>query len=438
MTTTVRAADEPTLPAEAPGPLAAALAQPTARPHIEVEIPASAHPYDVAVVIPCHNAAAHLHGAIRSALEQSHPPSTILVVDDGSTDESVAIALSYTARGDPVRCLELGTNRGPAAARNIAISHITEPFVAFLDADDRWTERHCEHLLASLVAHPEADLAFACTRPEDPRLAGSTLPVPPGRPVEMLEHLLNDNFIPQSAVLARRRSILDAGGYTESMRFSEDYELWLRMAHGHRFIGSAEQTCIRTSHVGQASQYAARMYRGAWEARTRFAEFAAGCESTSIAPERYESVCATAYDRNVAEAWQSRSFGLLRSVLSLADVVPGGRPIRRRWVLRAIPLWPAWRIAAGCWDSLPEGLRARLRAARRRSPASSVAFPDAPATARTPDYRPGFADVPGAAEADSRNGRHPLPRSAAHLPPRRSLRHASTRSPDSLARPSDS
>lgn len=320
---------------------------------------------DIAVVIPCYNGAAHLDGAIRSALEQSHPVSTVLVVDDASTDQSVAIAESYQAKGYPVRCLKLERNGGPATARNAAIAQIAEPFVAFLDADDRWTEDHCESLLALLLQHPDADLAFGRSRSTDPLMLGSTLPVPAGQPIETIEHLLAYSIIPQSAVLARRSSILAAGGYTDGMRYAEDYDLWLRMAHGRCFVASAALTCIWTSRPGQATSHPERMYRGAWEARARYSEFATRVGRV-VALDRYQAICARAYECDLAAAWGSRSVRVLRSVLGLASMVPGGDQIRRRWTQRAVLFWPLWRLAAFGWDALPSSWRMGINALRRR------------------------------------------------------------------------
>lgn len=318
----------------------------------------------IGVVIPCFNAAAHLDAAITSVLEQSYAVSTVLVVDDASTDETVAIAESYRAKGYPVRCLRMAYNVGPATARNAGVAEIREPFVAFLDADDRWERGHCESLLHLLMQHPDTDLAFARTHSTDPSVPDSALPIPAGESMEMLEYLLDDSFIPQSGVLARRSSIVAAGGYTDRLRYSEDYDLWLRMAHGRRFVASGRATCIRTSHPRQASSHVTEMYRGAWNARSRYWNYASDAGAV-LADEQYRAICARAYDRDLAQAWRSRSLSILRSVLALAAVVPDGDPIRARWARRAIVLWPLWRLAALSWDALPPSWRRSLNEVRK-------------------------------------------------------------------------
>ncbi|WP_166832036.1 glycosyltransferase family 2 protein [Thalassoroseus pseudoceratinae] len=88
----------------------------------------------VSVVIPCYNAAPFLRETLDSALNQTHPPLEILVIDDGSTDDSAAIAESY---GGPVRVLRQ-PNQGESVARNWGIEEAKGDWIAFLDADDIW------------------------------------------------------------------------------------------------------------------------------------------------------------------------------------------------------------------------------------------------------------------------------------------------------------
>lgn len=236
---------------------------------------------DVVVIIPCYNSAAFLNDALDSVLQQTHPVSTVIVVDDASTDASVAIVDAYAAKGFPVRSVALTSNRGPATARNEGMAQSTAPFVTFLDADDRWSKDHCASLVALLLEHPEAYLAFSRCRSTDPLMPGSPLPVPTAQPLDMVEELLDDSFIPQSVVMARRTRFATAGDYLEGMRYSEDCDLWLRMVHGRKFIASPEPTCIRTSHLGQVARDDANMTSGSWEARARCAGFAARHGQTS-------------------------------------------------------------------------------------------------------------------------------------------------------------
>src|SRR5439155_17984530 len=96
----------------------------------------------VSVIMPCYNAAAFLRGSLQSALAQCYAGAMeIIVADDGSTDDSRAIAASFAPR---VRLVEHPGrhNRGVAAARNLALQAAQQPIVAFLDADDQWLLGH--------------------------------------------------------------------------------------------------------------------------------------------------------------------------------------------------------------------------------------------------------------------------------------------------------
>lgn len=321
---------------------------------------------DIAAIIPCYNGASFLDGAIRSVLSQSRPVSEIVVVDDASTDDSAAIADAYRVAGHPVRFLRMERNGGPATARNAGIAAVSAPLVAFLDADDRWEEHHCRSLSSLLERHPHASLAFGLVRPTDldsgSGIAG-LVPGGVGEPRTMLEDLLFDNLVPQSAVMARREALLSVGGYTDGLRYSEDYDLWLRMAHGQQFVCSGEASCVRGTHPGQATHHSLKMYQGAWHARQRYSQFASRAGGEMPAG-RYQAICAAAYERDLSWAWQSRSLAVLRGTLALAPLVPGGGAVHRRWALRMATIWPLWRSAAYLWDALPHSWRSAVRARR--------------------------------------------------------------------------
>ena len=104
---------------------------------------------DVSVVIPCYNGAAFLRQTLDSVLAQSRPPREVLVVDDGSTDDSAAIAASF---GPPVRVISQ-ENQGESVARNRGLDEAAGAWVAFLDADDLWEPEKLERQLAA--AGPE-------------------------------------------------------------------------------------------------------------------------------------------------------------------------------------------------------------------------------------------------------------------------------------------
>jgi glycosyltransferase involved in cell wall biosynthesis len=103
-------------------------------------------------IVPTFDAAEHLAGALECILGQTRPPTEVVVVDDGSSDDTVAIARSW---GDPVRVVEQPTG-GPAATRNRGAAEATGDLLAFLDPDDRWLPHKLEVQVAHLTAEPDA------------------------------------------------------------------------------------------------------------------------------------------------------------------------------------------------------------------------------------------------------------------------------------------
>jgi glycosyltransferase involved in cell wall biosynthesis len=106
----------------------------------------------VAVMMPAHNAAAHIAQAIDSLVAQTHPHWRLTVVDDGSTDDTATIAARYN---DPRIAIVRRANGGEGAARNTALEHVTGTYLAFLDADDAWLPEHLATATSYLDAHPE-------------------------------------------------------------------------------------------------------------------------------------------------------------------------------------------------------------------------------------------------------------------------------------------
>lgn len=169
----------------------------------------------VSVVIPVFNGALYLAQAIRSVLAQHGVPLEIVVVDDGSDDESGEIARQF---GPPVRCLRQ-TNAGIAGARNAGIRASTGELLAFLDADDLWTPDRLPAQAARLAARPEVDCVFGLVEHfRDPGASSRyEAPGPPRAP----------GLLP-GAMLVRRTSFLRVGLFDETRRIGEFIEWQLR------------------------------------------------------------------------------------------------------------------------------------------------------------------------------------------------------------------
>ena len=182
----------------------------------------------VSAVVTTYNYARFLPDALDSVFAQSHRNLEVVVVDDGSTDDTEAVARRYAGRG--VRYVRRPQG-GAGRARNTGLEVTESPLVAFLDADDAWLPDRVAAGVAHLARHPELALvaahAFACDEGLRPTSVVSAATRAEGR---MLEELLVDNVVLNpSSVLLRRSAIEAAGGFSE-IPFGEDWDTWIEIA----------------------------------------------------------------------------------------------------------------------------------------------------------------------------------------------------------------
>ena len=198
------------------------------------------------VIIPVHNKARHVAAAVQSALDQSHPPHEVIVIDDASTDESAEIVSRFR---HPVLRRLRRTVPGPGgyAARNLGIEQATGDWIAFLDADDRWDADHLADLAAAIGQHPEAGCAatrYVHVFADRQTLSRSSqrLEETLRRPARLEEFLriwleLVECPIWTGAAAFRRQVLLDAGLFPAGQAVrGGDKDLWLRAAARAPFI----------------------------------------------------------------------------------------------------------------------------------------------------------------------------------------------------------
>jgi len=179
----------------------------------------------VSVVIPCYRQAHFLPEAIESALRQTYPDVEIIVVDDGSPDDTSIVAARYAN----VRCVRQ-PNRGLPAARNAGLAASAGEYVVFLDADDRLTVDALQLGVRELARH--RDCAFVAGNQELIDENGTLVPIPPRRPITTNHYceLLKENFIWCPANVIYRRSVFGVVGvFDRSLTPAEDYDLYLRI-----------------------------------------------------------------------------------------------------------------------------------------------------------------------------------------------------------------
>jgi GT2 family glycosyltransferase len=208
----------------------------------------------VSVIVPARNAEHWLGEALASALSQHDIPLEIVVVDDASTDGTVALAEQH---GAPVRCLRQATPRGAAAARNVAIAHARGELIAFLDADDRFLPGKLARQVAFLDAHPELGLVHTGWDFVDElgRCIGTGWSPLEG---DVAQALLSGESIHPLAAVMRRAPVVALGAFDETLPALEDWDLFLRLAlRGMHWGRIPEPLCEYRVHPDQSHRRAA-------------------------------------------------------------------------------------------------------------------------------------------------------------------------------------
>jgi GT2 family glycosyltransferase len=238
----------------------------------------------VSVIVPAYNYAAYLPDALDSVIEQSFDDWECIVVDDGSTDDTAAVAQSYASRDRRIRLIRQD-NRGVSAARNMGLRHATGAFIQFLDADDCLRPTKLERHVRFLTDYPQTDIVYGEVtyfttavpqremRSRGGRLSRSLMAHVHGAG-EALKKLEYYNFLAIHCALVRRTVFDRAGVFEETSRGCEDWDLWLRAAAlGCRFDfdGDAPVAAVR-SHPAGATVDAQRILSGLIAVAARFPE----------------------------------------------------------------------------------------------------------------------------------------------------------------------
>jgi len=209
----------------------------------------------VSVVIPTFNYGRYIIDAVGSVLAQSYPAIEIIVVDDGSTDDTYH---RISVFGDRVRYL-YQENSGPSRARNNGIRAARGELIAFLDADDMFHPRKLEIQVAYLSAHPDVGMLvtnhFYDFKGNWPEIS---LHDPPADPVEFDELLIKPRF-GSCGVIVRRECFDVVGVFDEGLRYSEDRDLWLRITAQYRVMKLRDPLWWYRLHGTSASRAAEKM-----------------------------------------------------------------------------------------------------------------------------------------------------------------------------------
>lgn len=178
----------------------------------------------VSVIVPVYNYADKLSNAVDSVLKQSYPHWELVLVDDGSTDESWSVIQQVSAADERVKAIKQ-PNMGLSAARNSGIRASSGDFICLLDPDDTYREDKLMRQVEFMYEHPYLGMSYA-----NAMLHANGQEHPTTCPRFDRDLLLRANIIPCQSVIMRRSAVDVVGPFNEAMEEVEDYEYWVRIA----------------------------------------------------------------------------------------------------------------------------------------------------------------------------------------------------------------
>jgi glycosyltransferase involved in cell wall biosynthesis len=289
---------------------------------------------EVSIVIPAYNAAETLPETLASLMAQTFTDFEAIVIDDGSRDDTAALA---RACGDPrLRVLSVA-NGGVAAARNRGIDAAGTDLIAFLDADDLWQPDKLALQIESLRAHPDAGVCVTSAT----RIDRDSQPVGPALfrdPEDVTEALLLESMIVgciSSGVI--RKSLLErAGGFDERFSQCADWDLWLRLSLAARFAVLTQPLVQYRSHAGNMSSNLGLLERDTFAVLDKFFADADAAAYQRLRRRVYSNhwmICGAsyAYGRQWTDAFRCLIKGLQAYPPNVSR--PLGAPLR--WLGRA-------------------------------------------------------------------------------------------------------
>lgn len=182
---------------------------------------------EVSVVIPTFNRETTVVSSVESCLRQTLAPVEILVVDDGSSDGTVAVLRARFSAEARVRVIATGRNAGACAARNVGIAEAVAPWIAFLDSDDSWEPTKLERQAIAIEALEGAVAGVCGIRFMGPE--GIVYDIMPPAEIRR-EDLFRGNALGStSALIASREALRRAGGFDVDLPSCQDWDIYLRL-----------------------------------------------------------------------------------------------------------------------------------------------------------------------------------------------------------------
>ena len=306
---------------------------------------------EVSVIIPTYNCAGLIRETLDSVLTQTYKDFEIVIVNDGSTDNTLDALSLY---GDRIRVISQ-TNQGRSAARNTGIREAKGDYLAFLDSDDLWLPNKLESQMALLKTTPDLLWVYSDAEVFDSKtnkklyLHSQLAPLYEG---DILAPLFLENFIPSATPVLSREIFYGIGEYciSTNIGFPEDWHMWLRVASRYK-IGLVSKPLARY-RVHDAMNTLSQSWEMIYNGRIAVVESAIALSPHKLGPLKNRALA------NIA-------IGSARKCAGNGDLV-----MARKMLKRAIKLAPETRSAyvywLGClvgqpWLNIVIGLRRYLR-----------------------------------------------------------------------------
>lgn len=215
------------------------------------------------VVIPLYNKEHYIEATLRSVLSQTCTDYEVIVVDDGSRDDSLALARKFES--DRVRIIHQ-ENQGVAVARNTGILNAQGEFICFLDADDEWRPEYLSAIDGLTEQYPESAIfvtAYAVNMGNGKIHYSTRLEPETGcLPSYWLTLAKGYDFVWTSATTIRRQALLDAGLFKPGEKIGQDLDMWARVARINPRVAYSNHICVNYNRA--AEQNARTRVRVAW------------------------------------------------------------------------------------------------------------------------------------------------------------------------------
>jgi len=210
----------------------------------------------VSVIMPTYNSAHFISKSIESVINQTYPNWELIIVDDGSTDNTRNIINEYIQLDKRIKYF-FQQNKGVSSARNKGISISNGVFVAFLDSDDLWLPQKMAiqtkdmvHYNADLICCDAHHFSTDFTQYDSLEIVDrQNLKCEAYYGISGIKHLLSENPISTLTVMCKRESVLASGGFSENLRKAEDYHLWNKLLfNGFKILKTSDKLAAYRVH----------------------------------------------------------------------------------------------------------------------------------------------------------------------------------------------